>query len=160
VMGRTTAFIYLATVFVGAIVSGILFDALSKTLNMPLVHDMTTAHSHEPENALVNLFWAILLAVIVVHSMYGDRLYRLWKKEDRRRDVETADAKQIILAITGMTCSHCANAVKSALNNLKGVSHAEVDLAAGKATITGEDVNPDTVINTVTSLGYKAERIP
>ncbi len=159
VMGRTTAFVYLATVFVGAIVSGILFDALSKALDMPLVHDMTTAHSHEPENALMNLFWAILLAAIVLHSMYGERFYRLWRKEGSSNTEET-DGKQINLAVTGMTCSHCANAVKSALNELEGVSHAEVDLDAGKATINGEDVNPDDLMNAVASLGYKAERIP
>lgn len=41
------------------------------------------------------------------------------------------------LQITGMTCDHCTAAVKKALENVSGVVSAEVDLAAGRAEVSG-----------------------
>jgi len=160
VLGRTTAVIYLGTVFFGAIISGVIFDALSKVWDIPIAHDMAAAHRHEPESALMNIFWAILLAVIILNSMYGNRFHRLWKKENSRSNMEKAEAMQIKLAVTGMTCSHCADAVKAALNALDGVAHTEVDLDTGKATITGEHITPDDLIAALTRSGYKAALIP
>ena len=39
------------------------------------------------------------------------------------------------LAVGGMTCGHCKNAVEKAVRGLPGVLAAEVDLAAGKLSV-------------------------
>lgn len=160
VMGRTTVAIYLSTVFFGAIISGVLFDILSKAWNIVPVHDMATAHNHEPVSAAVNTVWAILLALIVLHSMYGNRLHALWKRE--KTGVKEGDEKmpRLELGITGMTCSHCANAVARALQQVPGVEHAEVELASGKATIAGNGLDAEALVHCVTGLGYKARVLP
>lgn len=41
------------------------------------------------------------------------------------------------LKIEGMSCSHCSAAVKRALEGVDGVTTAEVDLQAGRATVQG-----------------------
>lgn len=59
------------------------------------------------------------------------------------------------LSISGMTCDHCQRAVKSALESVKGVQSASVDLDAGKAQVVGEaDLN--ALVAAVEEEGYQA----
>ncbi|MFN2322873.1 MAG: heavy-metal-associated domain-containing protein [Trueperaceae bacterium] len=59
------------------------------------------------------------------------------------------------LQITGMTCDHCTAAVKKALENVSGVVSAEVDLAAGRAAVSGTAPLADLVA-AVQDEGYQA----
>jgi copper chaperone len=43
-----------------------------------------------------------------------------------------------VYGVSGMTCSHCVNAVRSEISAIPGVSEVEVDLAAGKVTIAAD----------------------
>ena len=59
------------------------------------------------------------------------------------------------LKITGMTCGHCQQAVKGALESVEGVQTADVDLATGTAQVEGNaDVN--TLVAAVEEEGYQA----
>ncbi|HUY83616.1 MAG TPA: heavy metal-associated domain-containing protein, partial [Steroidobacteraceae bacterium] len=42
-----------------------------------------------------------------------------------------------VLTITGMACDGCAGTVTRVLSRVPGVRRAEVDLASGRATVTG-----------------------
>ena len=59
------------------------------------------------------------------------------------------------LKVTGMTCGHCQNAVKNALESVEGVKKAEVDLESGVARVDG---NADTskLVHAVEEEGYGA----
>lgn len=59
--------------------------------------------------------------------------------------------------IQGMMCPHCVNHVTQALNAIPGVS-AQVDLASGTATVTG-DVSADTLKAAVEGAGYQVTAI-
>jgi len=56
-----------------------------------------------------------------------------------------------------MTCSHCSESVRRALLESEGVKSAEVDLAAGKARVTGEALDTPTLCRAISTLGYEAE---
>jgi len=43
--------------------------------------------------------------------------------------------EKIILNVTGMSCSHCENAVKKAVSALEGVIKVDVDIPAKKVAI-------------------------
>jgi copper chaperone len=59
------------------------------------------------------------------------------------------------LKITGMTCGHCQQSVKGALESVEGVQTADVDLATGTAQVEGNaDVN--TLVAAVEEEGYQA----
>jgi copper chaperone CopZ len=62
------------------------------------------------------------------------------------------------LEISGMTCGHCVSHVKSALEDMEGVSQAEVSLENQEAdvTLSGEVVDAD-LIAAVEAAGYQAE---
>ncbi|HQR85427.1 MAG: copper-binding protein [Burkholderiales bacterium 35-55-47] len=42
------------------------------------------------------------------------------------------------LKVEGMTCGSCVKHVKQALEAVPGVAHVEVDLASGRARVSGE----------------------
>ena len=62
----------------------------------------------------------------------------------------------IELNVSGMTCGHCKSAVESALKSVSGVSAVSVDLAAGKASVTGEHVSLEALVAAVADEGYSA----
>jgi len=43
---------------------------------------------------------------------------------------------KLTVKISGMSCQHCANAVKAALEKLTDISKVEVDLIKNQATVT------------------------
>jgi copper chaperone len=47
-----------------------------------------------------------------------------------------------VITVTGMTCSHCVNAVRTEIGKIPGVSGVDVDLDTGSVTVTAEPL-PD-----------------
>ncbi len=62
-------------------------------------------------------------------------------------------AGAVVLAISGMTCGGCAGAVSRALSAVPGVVEARVDLAAGRATVTGTARAQD-LVRAVEAAGF------
>jgi copper chaperone CopZ len=65
----------------------------------------------------------------------------------------------VIVSVSGMTCNNCAHSVTSAIYEVSNVENVNVDLASGKTMITGNDINIDEVVESITSSGYSAEVI-
>ena len=67
---------------------------------------------------------------------------------------QTLDKKQF--PVTGMNCMGCVSKVKSALNNVEGVSEASVNLADGSAWVSFDknQVKSTQLQQAVRSLGY------
>lgn len=58
--------------------------------------------------------------------------------------------------VTGMTCDHCVNAVKSELSQLEGVEAVEVELDSGRVSVTSaEPLDADTIRSAVERAGYQ-----
>jgi Cu+-exporting ATPase len=67
------------------------------------------------------------------------------------------DLSRVDLSLTGMTCAACASRIEKKLNRLDGVT-ATVNYATEKATVTYDAarIAPDTLVETVESIGYGA----
>jgi copper chaperone len=65
-------------------------------------------------------------------------------------------AATIELAIEGMTCDHCVNAVTGALQEVPGVKAAKVDLDSKSASVEGDQVEVAALIAAVEEEGYEA----
>jgi copper chaperone CopZ len=61
-----------------------------------------------------------------------------------------------VLSIFGMTCDGCVNTVKRILSRVPGVHRAEVELASGRAVVTGE-ARPEALLTAVQGAGYGAQ---
>ena len=64
--------------------------------------------------------------------------------------------------VNGMTCGGCTGSVQRALSKLDGVSHAEVTLRPGVATVMVDPtrVTPTQIESAITQLGYPAKARP
>lgn len=60
--------------------------------------------------------------------------------------------------VRGMTCGGCTSSVQRALSELDGVSHVEVSLRPGVATVVADParVTPAQIESAITRLGYAA----
>jgi copper chaperone CopZ len=61
------------------------------------------------------------------------------------------------LKITGMSCEACVSHTKKALEAVAGVHSATVNLAAGKAMVEHDGVDPAKLVEAVAEEGYEAE---
>ena len=64
--------------------------------------------------------------------------------------------------VNGMTCGGCTGSVQRALSKLDGVSHAEVTLRPGVATVMVDPtrVTPAQIESAITQLGYPTKARP
>jgi copper chaperone len=59
------------------------------------------------------------------------------------------------LEVTGMTCGHCASAVRAEISKLAGISSVEVDVATGAVRIAGDPLPDDAALRAaVEEAGY------
>jgi copper chaperone len=60
------------------------------------------------------------------------------------------------IAVTGMTCDHCASAVRAEISKLPGITGIDVDVAAGTVRVTGDPLPGDASLReAVEEAGYE-----
>lgn len=56
--------------------------------------------------------------------------------------------------VKGMTCGHCAHSVTQEVQTVPGVHGVEVDIEAGRITVTGEAFDDAAIAAAVDEAGY------
>ena len=56
--------------------------------------------------------------------------------------------------VEGMSCAHCVMSVREEVSEVPGVRAVEVDLASGRLTVSGSDLNDDAIRAAVDEAGY------
>ena len=140
--GRQVTAVYLTTVIVGSVGFAMLFETLIGGAAL----QVGPAHEHGAP------WWAAGSAVLLVlmFGWFGLQEFRRWRRQAaaNKRIAETlraegaaagsgAAAATIEMAVGGMTCGNCAEAVETALLAEPGVEMARVDLDRGSATVWG-----------------------
>ena len=62
---------------------------------------------------------------------------------------------EIDLKIDGMSCQHCVMAVKKALDELEGVTSAEVEVGSATVSFDESKTDKESVESAVVKAGYK-----
>jgi copper chaperone CopZ len=147
IMGKRIAGIYLASVAGSALAAGLVLDAVFRG---SMSHSM--AHAHWMLPGFVNTLSAFALLAVLGYAFV---------RPAKVGSVAEADGagRTIRISIEGMTCNHCANAVRRALLESAGVASAEVDLKRGKALVAGNGFDDAQLARAVESLGYKVKGI-
>lgn len=134
--GRKVTAVYLTTVIVSSVAFAVLFETLIGGTALQL----GPAHEHGAP------WWAFssALLVLLIFAWFGVQEFRRWRRNvraDRWSTEQVAagepDGRAVEIAVTGMTCGHCAETVESALLAAPGVQAARVDLTGGTATVWG-----------------------
>ncbi|HOZ47952.1 MAG TPA: SO_0444 family Cu/Zn efflux transporter [Candidatus Hydrogenedentes bacterium] len=149
-LGRRTAAIYLATVAVCALAAGLLLDAVygAYAATVPTSAPAMLPHA-------VNVAAAVALLTMLAWALLGP-------DASHKEGHEMADPKgeDKTILVKGMTCSHCAQAVRQALTACHGVSSADIRLSEGKAVVHGIDLRLSDLLDAVRSAGYEAREAP
>jgi len=143
VMGPRTTVVYLASVAATALGSGLLLDYIFQAgqISAPAPMGWMLPPAVKVVAAVVLL--GVLAAAVVRRSMSG------------RKAAGLAWADQAVaLGIKGMTCTHCVESVRGALLETPGVISAEVSLSAGRAVVSGHDLNLAVLSGAVEEVGY------
>jgi copper chaperone CopZ len=61
------------------------------------------------------------------------------------------------LKISGMSCEMCVRHVTNALQNIPGVTKADVDLQSGTALVEHQNASIEAMRNAVAEEGYEAQ---
>ena len=144
VLGKRTCLIYLATMMVAAFVGGLVLDRI-----MTAQQVQAAMHGGWMPAWVKTVSAIALLGVLAAGAFYRPR-------HEARQDV--ADGGPTLrLHITGMTCSHCADAVRKALLECPGVETVQVDRGGGRAQVSGSGADAGVLCEAVQGLGYGAE---
>ena len=57
--------------------------------------------------------------------------------------------------VQGMTCSGCARKVSAAVNQVPGVTAADVDLPTGTVMVTGTALDDSAIRGAISGAGYQ-----
>jgi len=153
-MGRRSTVIYLATIALTALGSGLLLDWLFSLGILHTPHHADHAHWMIPQ-------WFNSMSAVVLLGVLGSALYRSYRSPSVLPGRGLAgDVEHFVVEITGMTCSHCARVVQKALLKVPGITQARVDLGNSQAMIDGiGDVEESAVRQAIESAGYNVAKI-
>lgn len=146
ILGPKGAGVYLGSIIGGALLSGLLLNNL-----IVAIHAEAVTHVHCETPGLWQSASAVLLLLMLAYAMWPQRRSR------RILEVDEMSDNQTVLSVEGMNCKHCVESVRQALAQQPGVEQVEVDLAQGRALITGAGFNLPALITAVESAGYTAK---
>jgi len=67
--------------------------------------------------------------------------------------------KSITIAISGMSCGHCLNAVNQALSGVEGVSVGSVQIGRATLSLPDEEGSLERVRTAIEDAGYRVEGV-
>jgi copper chaperone CopZ len=161
VLGRRAAVLYLLTVAVASLATGLAVDGLVSAGGLPesaLVPAAASivgqgAHAHHESGGGMSWFEtasALVLLLVLINAL------RPRRRSDGVEAVAKDDERVLELKIDGMRCNGCVQSVQRALSEISGVTDAEVQLDEGRALIRGNGFSVQELIDAVASLGFEA----
>lgn len=154
VLGRRTGIIYLGTVAIGALAAGSALDTIYSATGAAVPH--AGIHDHVMEIGMGGHLWAVLLTLVLINCLWPRRTHpKMSHAEHEPKEAAAMDS--LTIQVSGMTCSHCSNAVERGLRETPGVEEAAVDLKAGRVLVKGNGLDVIALCETIRRLGYGAE---
>ncbi|MBN2711328.1 MAG: SO_0444 family Cu/Zn efflux transporter [Planctomycetes bacterium] len=152
-LGKKSTIVYLLSVSVCAILSGLLLN------HILVASESGMMHQHGAEAA-----WWIMTKNISAVALLAILLQRFWLPLVRpgsatHEHQHMKEGEGMILKIKGMTCSHCANSAKTALQGCAGVNSATIILERGEAIVEGSKLDPEALSAAIKEAGFEVTNI-
>ncbi len=142
VLGRRTCLIYLGTMMVSAFVGGLLLDKVV-TIN-------------QVQMAMHDDWMPVWFRHVSAVGLIGLLGFGAFRRPGDQTDHSHDHPGDLKLNVEGMTCEHCESSVKNTLLACSSVSEVSIDLKAGTASVSGDDLKPDELIEAVEKAGFSA----
>jgi uncharacterized protein len=155
VMGRRTLFVYLGTIVIGALSSGLIIDyLLPRQWFLMTMGPMHNGHTHELLPYWVQALSGLTIIMLLLNVLI-QKIIKIIKANKELTSLTDIPMNEIKVFVRGMTCNHCKMSVETNLKKIEGIENIVANLENETVTITGEKVNLDKVKETVESIGYK-----
>ena len=160
ILGRRAAILYLVTVAVASLATGLAVDgligagALPSSALVPAASAMAVEGAHVHHDAAGSWFEtasAVALLLVLVNAL------RPRRRPHEEEAVVDVSEQMIELRIRGMRCNGCVQSLQRALSEVSGVTKAEVSLEDGIARVRGRGFSEEAVAEAVDSLGFSVE---
>jgi uncharacterized membrane protein YraQ (UPF0718 family)/copper chaperone CopZ len=162
VLGRRAAVLYLITVAVASLATGLAVDGLIGAGGLPesaLVPAATSmagqgAHAHHEGGGPMPWFEtasALVLLVVLINAL------RPRHRTDGDESMAGEEEQILELKVDGMRCNGCVTSVQRALSEISGVTDAVVRLDEGKARVKGSGFAVEELLEAIRSLGFEVQ---
>ncbi|MFH1762116.1 MAG: permease [bacterium] len=131
-LGKKSAAIYLAAIASVSIILGYILNVFTMKFGFSRV---IMLHEHEMLPQWLKLAGSIVLVLMLVFYYFKTKLITIKNKD------AAMDSNKISLKVEGMTCMHCSNTVKKAVESIEGTSEVFVDLKGKKVDFGIEDTS-------------------
>ena len=151
VLGRRAVGIYLVTVIVCALATGVIVDSVLGLdgLMLPQAGAVSSAHAHHLQTGVFGLREVCSLALIAVLVL------ALWpRRRHEHMEEDTMSEDRVILTVKGMRCNGCVESVSRTISECAGVEGVNIDLGASRAVVTGSNLDTSVLCSEVTTLGF------
>jgi uncharacterized membrane protein YraQ (UPF0718 family)/copper chaperone CopZ len=161
VLGRRTTVIYLVTVAVCALATGLAVDAIIATGLVPgsavitPVDAATVAAHHEHGEAVGFGWWLRQASAVGLLGLVAAALW--WPRRETAVEPAAVDGRVIEMRVRGMNCNGCVQSLTRALRDCTGVTGVDVRLDDGTARVSGNGLVGDQLLQAVRSLGFELE---
>jgi uncharacterized membrane protein YraQ (UPF0718 family)/copper chaperone CopZ len=143
-MGKKLTVIYLISIIVISVISGVIFD-LFFTVSIISHHHQHTAIV--PES--LKIISALIMIVLFINAKYPlVSFFRKAKPTGKNTAV-------ITILVPAMSCSQCEQKLISTLNSIPEITHTHIDLKGKTITVTSS-LHPDEIIKAINQVGYQA----
>lgn len=156
VLGRRAVVLYLVTVAVGAVLTGVAVDTVlgADLVGIPVmdvagVHD--AHHDHDTAWAWIGDVSGVALIGVLVFALWP------WRRSGASEEDSMDEDRGVELAVGGMRCNGCVDSVSRALREVSGVSEVRVDLNSGRTWVHGRGLEIDQLCRVVGELGFECE---
>lgn len=143
-LGKKSTFIYLISIILGAIFSGLIVDCY-----LPKSWFAITSINPEHCNTLDSINWFAIISTIILYSLIAYHLIRpLIIKNKEKKISET------IIQVEGILCSHCKNSIELNIQKIEGIESAIVDINLKTLTVKG-NIDLKKIETVIKKLGYE-----
>ncbi len=155
VMGKRSLFAYLGTIIIGALAFGLLIDYVLPVEWFTQMAQQHLGHHHGGGLQWWQIASGVVLLLLILNGYLQKYLQMKKEKSNQLYTLYTMATETI--KVDGMTCNHCKANVETNLEKLDFINSAKVNLADKTVTLEGEDIEMETVKDTINSLGYTCQ---
>lgn len=147
-MGKRALSIYLGSIIIISLILGYILNVLAFDFHLTIMNH----HRHE---ILPN--WLKLIGSFGLLIMFGFHYIKsIYHKFSAKGELPiVADLKT--LAVKGMTCMHCQETVRKAVDSAEGVKNVNVNLSSGLVSFSFSADNLDRIKEIIRDKGYEVE---
>ena len=148
VLGKKTFVLYLTTLIIGAIGSGLIIDNFLPAAWFDISNFTVTAHHVGGSFYYFKIICSCILLALFANAM-------LFKKhrEESSLTKDSRSRETVVFRIGGMNCNHCKNNVINAIGKLPSVKQVSVNLSEGIAQVEGHPTDEE-IKSAVEALGF------